>query len=58
MNDEALVQELKEFGVRLARLSPEEIEQRRWAKWIAQLRRIENPAWEDEQDRHEGDTYW
>ncbi len=53
------IEELKEFGRRIARLSPEQIERRKWAPWIAELRRREDiRSWEDAQDRREDNDYW
>jgi hypothetical protein len=53
------VKDLKEFGLRIARLTPEQEERRKWAKWIERLRRLEDPlSWEATEDRRDGDTYW
>jgi hypothetical protein len=48
------IEELKEFGRRIARLSPEQTERRRWARWIEKLRRREDPlAYETQEDSTE-----
>jgi len=45
---------LKGFGRRMARLSPEQIEKRKWAKWADKLRRREDIlAYETQQDNIE-----
>ena len=45
------IDELKEFTRRIGRLTPEQIEQRKWDRWIEALRRREDPlSWETQQD--------
>jgi hypothetical protein len=45
------IEKLREFGRRMARLTPEQIEAQKWAKWIAELRKREDRlSWEVQQD--------
>jgi hypothetical protein len=45
------IEDLKEFARRIARLIPEQVENRKWEKWFEKLRRREDPlAWETQED--------
>jgi hypothetical protein len=53
------IEEIREFGRRIGRLTPEQKEARKWAEWVERLRRLEDPlSWEATEDRREEDTYW
>jgi len=45
------IKELKEFARQIARLTLEQVEQRKWWRWIEELRKRDDQlSWETQQD--------
>jgi hypothetical protein len=50
------IEDLREFARRIARLTPEQVEARKWSKWTELLRRREDPLAYEVQRDYDEDT--